>query len=67
MGVMGAVMEHNAVFDNHDHPTFRYSLTRTWDKDLKKATIIMLNPSIANVLQNDWSVNRCLNFCIDHH
>ncbi|RKD25807.1 hypothetical protein BEP19_02390 [Ammoniphilus oxalaticus] len=62
----GEIMEFNAIFDNPTDPVFRYSLTRKWNEDLKKATIIMLNPSVANVLKNDLSINRCLNFCIDN-
>ncbi|MBD3108901.1 DUF1643 domain-containing protein [Bacillus sp. AGMB 02131] len=64
---MGMLMEFDATFDNYKNPTFRYSLTRIWDRNLKKATIVMLNPSIANVLKNDLSINRCLNFCIDNN
>ncbi|MEC1178398.1 DUF1643 domain-containing protein [Metasolibacillus meyeri] len=64
---MVVTMEFDAVFDDFENPTFRYSLTRNWNKDLPKATIIMLNPSIANILKNDLSINRCLNFCIDHN
>ena len=64
---MGATMEFDAFFDDANNPFFRYSLTRKWDEDLKKATIIMLNPSIANVLKNDLSINRCLNFLIDNN
>jgi len=64
---MGVLMEFDAIFDNSKSPVFRYSLTRKWDRNLKKATIIMLNPSIANVLKNDLSINRCLNFCIDNN
>jgi hypothetical protein len=63
---MGVLMEFDATFDYTKNPTFRYSLTRIWDRSLKKATIIMLNPSIANILKNDLSINRCLNFCIDN-
>lgn len=63
---MGKLMKFDAIFDNIESPTFRYSLTRIWDESLKKATIIMLNPSIANVLKNDLSINRCINYCIDH-
>ncbi|WP_172675302.1 DUF1643 domain-containing protein [Virgibacillus halodenitrificans] len=59
-------MEFDAIFDDDISPFFRYSLTRTWDKNLKKAIIIMLNPSIANTMKNDLSINRCLNFCIDN-
>ncbi|WP_113928367.1 DUF1643 domain-containing protein [Bacillus sp. P14.5] len=64
---MGVKMEFDAIFDNTQSPTFRYSLKRIWDSNLKKATVIMLNPSIANVLKNDLSINRCLNFCIDNN
>lgn len=60
-------MDFDAVFDNVVNPTYRYSLTRIWDRSLEKVVIIMLNPSIANVLKNDLSVNRCLNYCIDHN
>lgn len=61
------IMKFDAIFDKDISPTFRYSLIRTWNKNLKKATIIMLNPSIADTLKNDSSVNRCLNFCIDNY
>src|SRR5690625_313413 len=65
-GFIVAIMELDATFNDSKNPTFRYSLTRIWNRNLKRATIIMLNPSIANVLKNDLSVNRCLNFCIDN-
>lgn len=64
---MSLFMKHNACFDDEENPVFRYSLTRQWDKDKNKATIIMLNPSIGNVLKNDLSINRCINFCIDNN
>ncbi|MDU8929546.1 DUF1643 domain-containing protein [Alisedimentitalea sp. MJ-SS2] len=38
---------------------FRYSLTRTWDPDGKRALFIMLNPSRATEVQNDPTVERC--------
>lgn len=60
-------MEFDAIFDDVMNPTYRYSLTRVWDRSLEKVVIIMLNPSIANVLRNDLSVNRCLNYCIDNN
>lgn len=44
---------------------YRYSLKRLWDENLPKATLIMLNPSIANELKNDASINRALNYLID--
>lgn len=64
---MATTMIFDAVFDDMANPFYRYSLTRIWDENLKKATIIMLNPSIANVLKNDLSINRCLNFLIDNN
>jgi len=61
-------MKSKAVFDR-SNPSYqyRYSLIKLWDETLPKATIIMLNPSIANELKNDLSVNRCLNFLIDNN
>lgn len=64
---MGKNMEFNAIFDCESNSKYRYSLTRKWDECLPKATIIMLNPSVANVLKNDLSINRCLNYCIDNN
>lgn len=60
-------MEFDAIFDNLVQPKYRYSLVRKWDEGLSKLTIIMLNPSIANTLKNDISINRCLNYCIDNN
>ena len=64
---MGKFMEFDAIFDSQSKPKYRYLLTRKWDENLPKATIIMLNPSIANILKNDLSINRCLNYCIDNN
>lgn len=60
-------MKSKAVFDR-SNPDFqyRYSLIKLWNETLSKATIIMLNPSIADELKNDHSVNRCLNYLIDN-
>ncbi|MBD3679515.1 MAG: DUF1643 domain-containing protein [Rhodobacteraceae bacterium] len=38
---------------------YRYSLTRTWDADGKRALFVMLNPSTATEVQNDPTVERC--------
>ncbi len=38
---------------------YRYSLTRTWDSGLGRATFVMLNPSTATEVQNDPTVERC--------
>lgn len=49
-----------------DDGLYRYSLMRTWDKNKKKAAVIMLNPSKANVLKSDKTVMNVTNFLIDH-
>ena len=42
-----------------DCERYRYSLTRTWDPDGRKALFVMLNPSTATEVQNDPTVERC--------
>lgn len=42
-----------------DCETYRYSLTRIWDEEGKRALFIMLNPSTATEVQNDPTVERC--------
>jgi hypothetical protein len=39
--------------------TYRYSLWRTWDPSKPVATFIMLNPSTADEVDNDPTVERC--------
>ena len=39
--------------------TYRYSLTRTWDESGRKLLFVMLNPSTADELRNDPTVERC--------
>ncbi len=46
-----------AVYSPCDN--YRYMLTRTWDKQGRKALFIMLNPSTATEVQNDPTVERC--------
>lgn len=38
---------------------YRYKLWRTWDAALKPAVFIMLNPSTADEIANDPTVERC--------
>ena len=38
---------------------YRYLLTRVWDTDGPKALFIMLNPSTADEMKNDPTVERC--------
>ncbi len=42
-----------------DCENFRYSLTRIWDPEGRRAAFIMLNPSTATEVQNDPTVERC--------
>ena len=42
-----------------DCENYRYSLTRTWDANIRKVLFIMLNPSTATEIQNDPTVERC--------
>jgi len=38
---------------------YRYSLTRIWQPEGKRALFVMLNPSTATEVQNDPTVERC--------
>ena len=42
-----------------DCENYRYSLTRIWEPEGRKAAFIMLNPSTATEVQNDPTVERC--------
>lgn len=42
-----------------DCEKYRYSLTRVWNPNGRKALFIMLNPSTATEVQNDPTVERC--------
>lgn len=46
-----------AVFS--DCGLYRYSLTRVWDADAPRVLFIMLNPSKADEIANDPTVERC--------
>lgn len=38
---------------------YRYSLSRVWDANARRVMFVMLNPSTADELQNDPTVERC--------
>lgn len=42
-----------------DCEAYRYTLTRVWDPEGRKALFVMLNPSTATEVQNDPTVERC--------
>ena len=48
-----------SVAEYSDCECYRYSLTRTWDQNGRRAAFIMLNPSTATEIQNDPTVERC--------
>jgi hypothetical protein len=50
----------DAVFDKTGK--YRYSLLRTWNAELSKATFVMLNPSKADATLNDPTISRCITF-----
>jgi hypothetical protein len=45
-----------AIFS--DCETYRYLLWRVWDDSLRRALLLMLNPSTANEVENDPTVER---------
>ena len=45
-----------------DGGKYRYKLRRKWDDNKPMVMFIMLNPSVANHLQDDPTVRRCVNF-----
>ena len=42
-----------------DCGAYRYSLSRTWDDDGPRVNFVMLNPSKADEIRNDPTVERC--------
>ena len=48
-----------SVAEYSDCEQYRYTLTRVWDPEGRRALFIMLNPSTATELQNDPTVERC--------
>ncbi len=46
---------------------YRYSLIRTWNPNLPRLCICMLNPSTATATQNDPTVRRAIGYALDHN
>jgi hypothetical protein len=62
-----ATIKTKAIY-NQGKQDKRYSLIKEWYKKgeaVKKATVIMYNPSISSDLKTDLTVCKCLNFLID--
>lgn len=45
---------------------YRYCLTKVWEENKQRATVIMLNPSKANELKYDKTVMNISNYLIDN-
>jgi hypothetical protein len=41
---------------------YRYSLTRCWDDTKGRVVFVLLNPSTADEVEDDKTLNRCIDF-----
>lgn len=58
-------MNHAAIFS--PCRTWRYSLTREWEKDRGRLVVIGLNPSTADETQDDPTIRRCIGYAKRWH
>jgi hypothetical protein len=56
-------IEGHAEFDATGQ--YRFTLSRSWDKDKPKVGFVMLNPSSADATRNDPTIRRCIGFARD--
>lgn len=66
MKVVSEDIKSTAVFSDDKNNEYRYLLTREWDSNKKKATVIMLNPSKATHLKFDTTIMNVHNFMMDY-
>lgn len=66
MKVVSGDIKSTAVFSDDKNNEYRYLLTREWDCNKKKATVIMLNPSKATHLKFDTTIMNVHNFMMDY-
>ncbi|OEH84664.1 hypothetical protein BHU72_09230 [Desulfuribacillus stibiiarsenatis] len=59
-----ATVSSTAVFSSEER-VHRYLLTRKWQEEASKATVIMLNPSYADEIKGDLSVMKVMNYLVD--
>lgn len=50
-----------------DDGLYRYQLLRVWDKNKRKATVVMLNPSKADMLITDRTVMNVTNYLVENN
>tara|TARA_B110000967_G_C18323398_1_gene288617 strand:- start:37 stop:507 length:471 start_codon:yes stop_codon:yes gene_type:complete len=56
-------MKRDAIISECEN--YRYSLSRDWDDNKEKVLFIMLNPSVADDVEDDRTITRCINFAKD--
>ena len=61
MSALPLIVESSAVFGGPDH-CYRYRLTRRFATGNGAVAFVMLNPSTADVMQNDPTVRRCMGY-----
>lgn len=70
MNKMHNVIEENSVIKVKslcsEDGEYRYTLTKTWDENGLKATVIGINPSRATQLKGDNTATNTMNFLIDN-
>lgn len=54
-----------AVFHEEEGKEYRFYLKKEWDSDKDNITFLMLNPSKADELKSDNTVNNATNFAVD--
>ncbi|WP_291581404.1 DUF1643 domain-containing protein [Clostridium sp. UBA6640] len=69
-----SIKEHTATIETSEKYAedelgnrYRYLLKRTWDKEKNIATVIMLNPSKADILKSDKTITSLMNYLIDNN
>lgn len=55
-------MSMNGTAAISDCGRYRYELTRVWDKDRREVVFLMLNPSTADALADDRTIEKCCRF-----
>ena len=56
----GIIKERGAIFS--EDKKYRYSLWRIWEPSMEKVAFLMINPSTANINEDDATTQRCIDF-----
>jgi hypothetical protein len=57
---MGTLVKTGAIFS--DCRKYRFALRRNWDESKPYVMFIGLNPSTADEIENDPTINRCISY-----